>query len=57
MTGDLAAGRSEADSDLAALEAGYITITPLHYDLTNYSALDTIRKWRFDRPFWIGDKE
>ncbi len=29
----------EEDTDLAALNAGYVSITPIHYDLTDYSSL------------------
>jgi 5'-nucleotidase len=35
--------REEQESDLAALRAGYITITPLQYDLTQYSQLEYLR--------------
>jgi len=35
--------RNELESDLAALRAGYITITPLQYDLTQYSQLEYLR--------------
>ncbi len=32
-------------SDLEAIEEGYISLTPIHLDLTNYAALRTLRKW------------
>lgn len=35
-----------ADADHAALKLGYISVTPLHMDLTNYPLLDTVRGWR-----------
>jgi 5'-nucleotidase len=31
------------DTDYAALEAGYISITPLHHDLTHYPSLEGLR--------------
>ncbi|MBI5408678.1 MAG: 5'/3'-nucleotidase SurE [Nitrospirae bacterium] len=35
------------DTDLEAIRKGYISITPVHLDLTNYSALEFIKKkWR-----------
>jgi 5'-nucleotidase len=35
------------DSDSTAVAARYISITPIHLDLTNYEALDTLqKKWR-----------
>ena len=33
----------DPDTDYAALQAGYISITPLHHDLTHYPSLDTLR--------------
>ncbi|MBE9504861.1 MAG: 5'/3'-nucleotidase SurE [Proteobacteria bacterium] len=35
------------DSDFQALAEGYISITPLHLDLTNYSSMDELGTWRF----------
>jgi 5'-nucleotidase len=32
-------GRTEDDTDVAALRAGYITVTPLQYDLTDHGVL------------------
>lgn len=36
------------ESDHAAVAEGFISITPLHMDLTNYSLLETVRSWKFD---------
>jgi 5'-nucleotidase len=36
-------GETEDDTDVAALRDGYITVTPLHFDLTNYPML---REWQ-----------
>lgn len=33
----------EPDTDYAALQAGYISITPLHHDLTHYPSLNGLR--------------
>jgi 5'-nucleotidase len=33
------------DSDFQALSEGYISITPLHLDLTNYGSIDEVKKW------------
>jgi len=32
-------------SDLEAIEEGFISVTPIHLDLTNYAALRALRKW------------
>jgi 5'-nucleotidase len=36
------------DSDFRAIAAGYISLTPLHLDLTNYNLLEEIRGWDLD---------
>jgi 5'-nucleotidase len=35
----------EPDSDFQAIEDGYISVTPLHLDLTNFGLLQDIRDW------------
>jgi 5'-nucleotidase len=34
-----------ADSDFGAIADGFVSITPLHLDLTHYSSLDAVRSW------------
>jgi len=34
-------------SDLEAVEQNYISITPIHLDLTNYSSLRTLKRWKW----------
>jgi len=34
------------DSDFQAIKDGFISVTPLHVDLTNYQLLETVRAWR-----------
>ncbi len=34
------------DSDFQAIREGFISVTPLHVDLTNYELLETVRDWR-----------
>jgi 5'-nucleotidase len=36
----------EKDSDFSAVKKGYVSITPLHLDMTNYKAIDQIKNWR-----------
>jgi 5'-nucleotidase len=33
------------DSDFRAVRAGYISVTPLHLDLTNYRLLQDVKRW------------
>jgi len=37
--------RGSHDSDFQAIEDGYVSVTPLHLDLTNYALLESIREW------------
>jgi 5'-nucleotidase len=37
-----------ADSDFRAVEDGYISVTPLHVDLTNYQLIEVVRSWALD---------
>lgn len=43
--GGVAHWRGAEDSDFQALDDGYVSITPLHLDLTNYELLEEIRAW------------
>ena len=45
--GDLPTGVDEPGTDFGALRAGYVSITPLQLDLTNYKAMDVLKRWKF----------
>jgi len=45
--GEAPTGVFEDGTDFGALEDGYVSITPLHLDLTSYKAMDVLRKWEF----------
>ena len=36
------------DSDFRAIEAGMVSVTPLHLDLTNYKLLERVRGWSLE---------
>ena len=36
------------ETDVTRLCEGYITITPLHFDLTRYDTISEIDKWKWD---------
>jgi 5'-nucleotidase len=36
------------DSDFRAIEEGYISVTPLHLDLTNYELMEEVRGWNLE---------
>lgn len=35
------------DTDSSAVEKGFVSVTPIHLDLTNYTALDAMKKYDF----------
>ena len=43
--GGVAHWRGPEDSDFQAVEDGFVSVTPLHLDLTNYELLEDIRAW------------
>jgi 5'-nucleotidase len=45
--GDSPTGVPEAGTDFGALAAGQVSITPLHLDLTAYSAVEALAGWRW----------
>jgi 5'-nucleotidase len=42
--------RGDVESDHHAVLEGYISVTPLHMDLTHYPLLETVRQWGLDQP-------
>jgi 5'-nucleotidase len=49
--GEAPTGSPEAGTDVGALAAGYVSITPLQLDMTTYSAIPTLASWEWQ----IGD--
>jgi 5'-nucleotidase len=45
--GEAPTGVNEEGTDVGALAAGYVSITPLQLDLTNYKAMDVIKSWEW----------
>ncbi len=45
--GEAPTGIAEEGTDVGALVEGYVSITPLQLDLTNYKAMDVLRKWNW----------
>ena len=43
--GGVASWRGAEDSDFQAVEDGYVSVTPMNLDLTNYRLLEEIRAW------------
>jgi len=45
LCGSIQSPDPDTDTDAFAIAANYISVTPIHYDLTNYGMLDTLRQW------------
>lgn len=45
LGGEMASSDPDPNSDHTALSNNYITVTPLHYDMTNYSFISELKGW------------
>ena len=45
--GEAPTGVDEPGTDFGAVKNGYVSITPLQLDLTNYKAMDVLKQWQF----------
>jgi 5'-nucleotidase len=43
-------------TDFHAVQNGYVSVTPLHLDLTNYAAMDRLRQWQLEEMPLNSDK-
>jgi 5'-nucleotidase len=41
-------GKAEEDSDIGAMRDGYVSITPIHMDMTAHELLDEVSSWKWD---------
>ncbi|EEG77017.1 5'/3'-nucleotidase SurE [Dethiobacter alkaliphilus] len=48
LAGQLVDVEHEKDTDVAAINACKISITPIQHDLTNYALIDNLREWSFE---------
>ncbi len=46
LTGEEIKIRGEKNSDIAALKNNYLTITPFHYDMTDYDFINELKSWK-----------
>jgi 5'-nucleotidase len=49
LAGELVEEQMDPDTDIAAAKNHYISVTPLHFNLTSFDMLDTFRQWGFDQ--------
>ncbi len=50
LTGKLIETDETIDTDQFAVKNNYATISPIHFDLTDYAILDEMKKWDLDLP-------
>jgi 5'-nucleotidase len=48
LTGKMVIKDESTDFDIAAVQDNYISITPLHYDLTDYRTYEEIKNWKLN---------
>jgi 5'-nucleotidase len=49
LTGQKVNKEIELDVDDGAVQAGYVAVTPVHYDLTKYEFMDTLKAWKLKK--------
>lgn len=45
LAGEVAETENDADSDVVAVNEGYVSITPVQLDLTRYDQIDRLKEW------------
>ena len=47
LTGTLEVIDKGADTDQIAIENNYVSVTPIHYELTDFATLKKLKRWKF----------
>jgi 5'-nucleotidase len=48
LTGNLTIVDDEIESDQVAIKNNYVSITPIHFDLTDYAAYEKMKNWKIE---------
>jgi 5'-nucleotidase len=48
LTGDLVQVDNTLDTDQCAVRNNYVSITPIHFDLTDYATYEEMKKWKLE---------
>jgi 5'-nucleotidase len=51
LTGNLMEVDNEIESDQAAIRKNYVSVTPIHFDLTDYETFERMKSWNIERLF------
>ncbi len=57
LAGQIPEDNNGEHTDVWAVKNGYVSVTPIHFDLTNYRLLDTIKAWDLQLPLDRGEIE
>jgi len=47
LTGEIIKSGAKEDADIGAIRKNYISITPIHCDMTNYDFIEILKQWKF----------
>ncbi|MCR6546323.1 5'/3'-nucleotidase SurE [Dehalobacterium formicoaceticum] len=48
LAGDVINQEGDENSDVEAVKNNFVSVSPIHFDLTNYQVIDTIKSWGFE---------
>ncbi len=51
LTGNLIEVDKEIQTDQAAIKKNYVSVTPIHFDLTDYETYEQMKQWKLERLF------
>lgn len=49
MDGEFMERNISKDSDYMAVKSGYVSVTPIHYDMTDYKSIDYFKAWDIEK--------
>ncbi len=49
LTGNLVESDTELDIDQVAIKKNYVSVSPIHFDLTDYETFDKMKSWNIER--------
>jgi 5'-nucleotidase len=48
LAGDIVKNENGSTTDIFAVDNKYVSVTPMHYELTHYKYIDVINTWKYD---------
>jgi len=49
MDGEFVESSNEEDGDYRAVKSGYVSVTPIHYDMTDYGNIEYFKEWKIGK--------